>query len=298
MQCSKCGMNAVFFQEYSGLYLCRQHFDTDVETKAKHEIRSRQWMAHGDHIAVALSGDAVSSALLFFLKKLTSDRRDIRISAITIEEGIAGYHCAGAARQIAEYLDTECIMGSFKETFGMTYDEISRTKGLAISCTCCHVLRDFLLNRIALEHGVTKLAFGYTLDDTAVSVLRNVLRGSPEILANPGRDIRGKLPRIAPFIAVPEKEVALYADLHVNGYIQSLCPYYNKPFEDDIHALLDDFTHRHPGTKYALLGLEKNLSGMCGSKDSSIHSGEHCSNIADGICESCRIMNEGISDGT
>jgi uncharacterized protein (TIGR00269 family) len=291
-------MNAVFFQEYSGLYLCRQHFDTDVETKAKHEIRNRQWITNGDHIAVALSGDAVSSALLFFLKKLTLNRRDIRISAITIEEGIAGYHCAGAARQIAECFDTECIVGSFKETFGTTYDEIACAKGLAISCTCCQVRRDFLLNRIALEHGITKLAFGYTLDDAALSVLKNVLRGSPETLANPDHHFSGKLPRIAPFIAVPEKEVILYADLHINGYDQSLCPYSNKPFEDDVYALLNDFTHRHPGTKYALLGLEKNLSGIYVSMDNSIHSGEHCCKIADGICENCRIINERISNGT
>ena len=295
MQCSKCRMMAVFFQEYSGLYLCHQHFDADVEAKAKHEIRRHRWMAHEDHIAVALSGDAGSSALLFFLKKLTSDRRDICISAISVDEGIAGYHCPEDAERIADLLDTECILGSFKETFGRTYDEIVFSENVAISRTCCRVLREFLLNRIALEHGITKLAFGYTLDDAAISVLRNIIRGCPEVLANPDRNFRRKLPRIAPFIAVPENEVTLYADLHVKENKQSTCPYHNKQFEDDVHTMLNSFTHRHPGTKYALLDLGKNLSRMCVS--GSTAPSQQCGKIADGSCEICHTINEVIPDG-
>ena len=187
MQCNKCGRNAVLFQEYSGQHLCKQHFEADVEAKAKHEIRRHQWIIPGDHIAVALSGDQSSSALLYFLKKLTSDRRDIRISAISIDEGIAGYRDSGYAKRIAELLDTECIMGSFQEYFGITVDEITQIKDTTLSCTYCRVLRNFLLNRIAREHGITKLAFGYTLDEGAVSVLKNMLKGVPEI----GGEFRG-----------------------------------------------------------------------------------------------------------
>ena len=91
MQCDKCRGTAVLFQEYSGKHLCRQHFVADVEAKAKHEIRRHRGIIPGDHIAVALSGDNCSTAVLCFLKKLTLNRRDIRISAITVDEGIAGY---------------------------------------------------------------------------------------------------------------------------------------------------------------------------------------------------------------
>ncbi len=137
------------------------------------------WLIPGDHIAVALSGDQSSSALLYFLKKLTSNRRDIRISAISIDEGITGYRNPASAIRIAELLDTECIMGSFQENFGITVDEIAHIKGIALSCTYCRVLRNFLLNRIAIEHGITKLAVGHTLDEGAASVLKNVLQGNP-----------------------------------------------------------------------------------------------------------------------
>jgi uncharacterized protein (TIGR00269 family) len=289
---------AVIFQEYSGQYLCQQHFEADVEAKAKHEIRRHQWLSPGDHIAVAFSGDSCSSALLYFLKKLTSNRRDLRISAITVDEGIAGYRSPENALRIAELLDTECIMGSFQEAFGMTLGEIARSKDIAISCTYCRVLRNFLLNRIARDHGITKLAFGNTLDEEAEAVLKNVLLGNPDRLVRSERVARVKIPLIQPFIAVPKKEVVLYADLHVKGYNQSRCPYNNKPFEEDMKAMLNEFTIRHPATKYALLSLEKNLAGASVSLADLFSSCERCGEPADGVCQGCLIIDEVTAHGT
>jgi len=297
MQCKKCRREAILFQEYSGQHLCKQHVEAAVEAKAKYEIRRHRWMIHGDHIAVALSGGKNSSALLYFFKKLTSNRRDIRISAITIDEGITGYRDPGCAMRIAELLNTECIMESFQENFGITVDEIAHLKGTTLSCTYCRVLRNFLLNRIAMEHGVTKLAMGDNLDDAAVSVLKNVLQGNPEILVRSERAVRGKIPRIRPFLSVPLKEVALYADLHVKGCDQSRCPYNNKPFEVDMQEMLNEFTIRHPATKYALLSLEKNLAGACVSLADSVPSCEQCGEPTDGICQGCRIVDEVTANG-
>jgi uncharacterized protein (TIGR00269 family) len=189
-------------------------------------------------------------------------------------------------------------MGSFQESFGTTVDEITQIKGITLSCTYCRVLRNFLLNRIAMEHGITKLALGHTLDEGAVSVLKNVLQGNPEMLVNSERATRGKIPRIRPFISVPHKEVAFYADLHVIGCDQSRCPYNNKPFEENVHTMLNEFTIRHPATKYALLSLEKKLAGTCFSMADSIPSCEQCGEPADGICQSCGIIDEVTANGT
>jgi uncharacterized protein (TIGR00269 family) len=232
------------------------------------------------------------------LKKLTSNRRDIRISAISIDEGITGYRDPAYAMRIAELLDTECIMGSFHESLGITVDEIAHSKGIAFSCTYCRVLRNFLLTRIARELGVTKLAFGYTLDDGAISVLKNVLQGNPEILVSSERAAGGKIPRIQPFNSVPQKEVALYADLQIKGRDQSRCPYNIKPFEKDVLAMLNEFTIRHPATKYALLSLEKNLAGACVSLADSVDSCQQCGEPTGGICQGCRIINEVTAHGS
>ncbi len=123
-------------------------------------------------------------------------------------------------------------------------------------------------------------------------------RGIPEILVSSERAVRGKIPRIRPFISVPQKEVALYADLHVKGYNQSRCPYNNKPFEEDVQTMLNEFTIRHPATKYALLSLEKNLAGACVSLADSVPSCQQCGEPTDGICQICRIIDEVTAHGT
>ena len=292
MQCNKCRREAILFQEYSGQHLCRHHSEAAVEAKAKYEIRRHRWMVPGDNIAVALSGGKNSSALLYFLKKLTSDRRDIHLSAITIDEGIDGYSDPGCAMRIARALDIECIPVSFLEGFGSTADGIALKKGSGFSRRYCSVLRNFLLNRIATEYGVTKLALGKTLDDGAVSVLENILKGTPERLVGFKQTGRRKIPHIHPFISIPQKEVELYADHHLDGCNLSGYPYKNDPFHGDVKTMLNDFALRHPATKFALTNLGKNLAVTCSSIDGLIPFCEQCGEPGDSICPGCRIMNE------
>ena len=60
------------FPGISGLHLCEQHFEADVEAKAKHEIRRHRWMIPGDHIAVALSGGPKQQCTPVFFEKTYS----------------------------------------------------------------------------------------------------------------------------------------------------------------------------------------------------------------------------------
>ena len=297
MQCNKCRRESILFQEYSGQHLCKHHVEADVEAKAKYEIRRNRWMVPGDHIAVALSGGKNSSALLYFLKKLTADRRDIRLSAITIDEGIAGYSDPSCAFQIARGLDIECITVSFREAFGITADSIASKKGSGFSSDYCSVLRHFLLNRIASENGVIKIALGETLDNGAVSVLKNILQGTPERLVGFKESGWRKIPCVRPFISIPQKEVELYADLHLHGFNLSRSPYKNDPFHGDVKTMLNDFTLRHPATKFALANLKKNLAGTCSSIAGLIPFCERCGEPGDTLCQGCRIINEVTADG-
>jgi hypothetical protein len=52
------------------LHLCSEHLILDIEAKAKKAIRKNRWLASGDRIAVALSGNPSSAAVLLFLRKL------------------------------------------------------------------------------------------------------------------------------------------------------------------------------------------------------------------------------------
>ncbi|NLA37998.1 MAG: TIGR00269 family protein [Methanomicrobiales archaeon] len=292
MQCSKCRRDAIIYQRYSGLHLCEQHFIRDFEAKAKRAIREHRWIESGDRVAVALSGGKDSSALLFFLHRLLSKRRDVRLMAITVDEGIGGYRDPARAQAIADHLDVPWVTASFQEEYGVTLDEIVGRKGAGLSCSYCGVLRRALMNRVARDEGVTKFAYGFNLDDEAQSVLMNVFRGDAYRLTRPSREGEGLVPRIKPFMYIPEREVALYAFLHVEGFDLSGCPYAAGALRGDVREILDDYTYRHPATKYSLVNLGETLKNPEKPQEEGLRVCERCEEPCGRICRTCQILDE------
>ena len=123
-RCDRCSEPAVFCDRKSGRHLCREHFITDIEGRVAETIRSRNLIVPGDHVAIALSGGKDSTALLMILARLLPSWDSVRLSAVTVDEGIDGYReetlrCAD--RLVAQHgLDHACI--SFVELFGRTLD--------------------------------------------------------------------------------------------------------------------------------------------------------------------------------
>jgi len=231
MRCDKCRDEAVFFQPNSGRHLCGRHLALDIETRAKHSIRSHRWMSPGDHIAVLVSGDRKTAALLSFLKKLTADRRDIRLSAVPA----CGADTRGASRSsamtVVESLRIPCI-------------EMPLPGG----------------SGTAAQEKVTKIALAISLDDIAQGVLGQFLFGNAGRLMHPSSAGSGPLPVICPFIAVPSDELDLYWEIGGTGI--DLPP--GIPARDTLpqetRAILEDYSRLHPATKYAILHLAEQLS--------------------------------------
>ena len=261
MQCSKCHRNAIIFQPYSGLHLCGQHVAADVEAKAKKMIRAQGWLEPGDHIAVLLSHNKSSSALLYFLKQLTVQRRDIRITAITIADGTGAHSDTFCAKRIADDLDTELLEVSLSEESGIITEESSEKNQDISSLPLFPTARSILLDRIAQRHGITKIALEISLDDAAGVVLESVIRGDVEKLIS-GVSYQDALIRICPFISVTAAEISLYAALCGCGEEQAINPEQGDGLHKDTVAMLNDYTSNHPATKYALLNLGENLAGF------------------------------------
>jgi len=294
MQCSKCHRDAIIFQPYSGQHICGLHVTADVETKAKRVIRAHKWLRTGDHIGVALSGNRSSSALLYFLKTLTAQRRDIRITAITIDDGLQSHSNPSRAKRIAESLGTDCLFGSLGEDAETGKEAIAQKTGDAPPG--CLTLRSLMLDRIAREHGITKLALGFCLEDAASAVLETVLTGDVELFIN-GTCSDGNIPRICPFIQVPSAEVTLYADLHGLGKDCPVYPDQGDKLHLDVITLLDMYTKNHPATKYALYNLGELLAGVHSGSEGLIRAIEWSGVSRHRICRDGKINNE-VTCGT
>lgn len=233
MRCDKCRSEALFFQSYSGRHLCGRHLALDIEARAKRSIRSHRWMSPGDHIAVPVSGDYKSAALLCFLKKLTADRRDIRLSAVPALTGDTGKGGRSTAMRVAESL-------------GIPWIEFPGPGG---SGTDGH-------------EEVTKIAKAISLDDVAGGVLGRFLFSTVNRLVHsPPPGDGSRLPVICPFLAIPSGELDLYWEIEGTG--TDLLP--GRADRDTLSretdTLLENYSLRHPSTKYALLHLAEQLSG-------------------------------------
>lgn len=295
MQCDTCRREALIFQPYSGKHLCPAHFFKDFEAKAKRTIRSHGWLRPGDHIAVALSGDAACAALLVFLKNLIQNRRDIRLSAITIYEGTAGFSGPEQARKIVDACGVEWFCGSFAERYGTTRDAIVQQDGPTAGGSACRVLRKDLIGEIAETHGVTRCAFATTVDESAEVFFSGLLAGTIGCtLSSSGATGKTSIPAIRPFMEIPAPEVIRYAELHpecAGGDILPPCPSPagSDSQKTDARAALDAYDRRHPATKFALANLAGTLAGIAAVQGPPPSCPECGEPITRGECEACSI---------
>jgi uncharacterized protein (TIGR00269 family) len=258
VRCSKCTADAVTFIRYNGNSLCSHHFSEYVEKRIKKEVRAQLEIGGGKHIAVAISGGKDSSVTLQTLAKILGDRRDVKISAFTVDEGIAGYRPATLEKviQLTGRLGIEHHLVSFRDEVGMTMDELAPISEDQSPCSYCGVFRRRCMNKAAKMVGADIVATGHNLDDTAQSVLMNFMRGDVERLARLGPHLRvqpGLIPRIEPLRLIPEKESYLYALLNDIEFSDDECPYAGAALRNDYRAMIDEMEEKHPGTKFSIV---------------------------------------------
>jgi uncharacterized protein (TIGR00269 family) len=288
----------VIRQRESGRHLCGPHLVADIEERVARTIAAERQVVPGDVIAVALSGGKDSTALLLVLHRLLGTRDDLRLVAVTADEGIGGYRdeTIRSAAGITRQLGVEHIIVSFPELFGQTLDEILAGRETQ-ACSICGILRKKALVTAAERAGATKLATGHNLDDEAQSVLMNVLRGDLMRLArNSGADSGGRfIPRIKPLMYIHEKEIAAY--LMVQGVWADLpeCPYAVHALRREVRTMLAQIEYQSPGTMLRLMKNKKKVEAAYAGKPGGLPIGRcrRCSDPCSGeLCQFCRLEEE------
>ena len=297
-RCSFCQEPAVIRGRAQAERWCASHLITCLEDRVREHIRERSLLSPGDHIAVALSGGKDSTALLLILTTLLPEWKDVSITAITVDEGIAGYReeTIESAVRLTRQLGIRHHVLSFTDLFGKDLDTLLRKSGSKErACSVCGVLRRKALSEAALRVGGTRVATGHNLDDEAQSVLMNILRG--DLLRLVQDSSSGEpgcfIPRIKPLARVTEKEVVAY--LFVRDSYRELpeCPYAGSALRSEIRTILGDLEYRHPGTREAIIRSQEKMRKQVPLRSSSgpIRSCRRCGGLSNGeICQACRLL--------
>ena len=247
-KCDKCPRCGVIYQRYSGMHLCREHFEEDVHRKIRETLRRTHLFGPGSRIALGLDGGRKSATLAFVLRNLFVRRRDIDLLAVIIDEGKKASPTSDQACLVAEKLGVPYIVKSLPH--------------LADRKPPCMVQsarkRDQLICT-AEENGAGILATGETLDDEALDIFISYLRGDVNAIVPEGSvSEEQRVAWIKPMRRIPEKEVRLYAIGQDLGFADAGELSNTDALRVAAKRLLCDFDCRHPGTNYSLLrGLEK-----------------------------------------
>jgi uncharacterized protein (TIGR00269 family) len=293
-KCSLCDEPAVIRYRYPERHLCSIHLNKQVRECVIRTIDRNRLIFPGDHIAVALSGGKDSTALLLLLNQILPGYPGVTMSAITIDEGIAGYRDETllSAEALTAYLGVEHRILTFSDLFGDDLDVLLRGREKE-ACTICGVLRRRALVKAARQVAATKIATGHNLDDEAQSVLMNVLRGDlPRLVqdtssGNPGCFI----PRIKPLSSVTEKEIATF--LFLQGHFPDLpeCPYAGHALRSEVRSMLSGLEHSYPGTMNRLIRSRELIRTLIrqDGKKGSFRSCRVCGDPCSGeTCQVCR----------
>jgi uncharacterized protein (TIGR00269 family) len=293
--CSLCDEPAVIFQRDRHRHLCGPHLIRDIEERVAETITSQNLIVPGDLIAIGLSGGKDSTALLLLLHRILGQRKDIRLVAITIDEGIAGYRdeTLRSAERLVAMLGIRHQTFAFTELFGDPLDEILKGREDQ-ACSICGILRRKALITGAERAGATRLATGHNLDDEAQSVLMNLLRGDLARLArNSSADSAGRfIPRIKPLMYIHEKEIATW--LLLNGEWSNLpeCPYACHALRREVRGMLAGLEYEFPGTMLRLMKNKKIVESLCSSRPGA-EPFRHCTVCGDpcsgDICQLCQL---------
>ncbi len=300
MKCMKCKQKSVIKLPNSNVYLCKNHFIRYFEKKVLRTVRTFNLVEKKDRIAIAVSGGKDSSSLLYLMNLIASQKRDISLVAITINEGIKGYKekTIEDLKKICKDYKIELKIISYKKEFGYTLDEI--VKKLKIKpCTACGVLRRYLLNKTARELKANKLATGHNLDDEAQAILMNQFKRNIALTARLGPItgiIRTKhfIPRIKPLYLVTEKETIIYANLK-NLIKKSVeCPYASESFRSDVRKFLNEWEEKYPGTKHSIVKAFLDILPLLKERYKTIRKINLCKKCSEPcsqeVCTACEIL--------
>jgi uncharacterized protein (TIGR00269 family) len=258
VQCARCSAEATIDRPYAGDHLCDAHLVGTVRERFRRAMHRQLPRFPGGTVAIALSGGKDSAAALALAREYFASRPNVRLVAVTVDEGIRGYRSRTlrSARALTKSLGIAHRVVQSRTALGVTTGTAARHLGGIAPCSYCGVWRRQLLNRAARDAGADVLVLGFNLDDLAQTVLMNLARaevGRLARMAPHGARRQGLVPRIAPLADVPEREVYAFARAEGLAFDHAECPYAARAARNVFREAVWRIEEEIPGTRQALL---------------------------------------------
>jgi tRNA-5-methyluridine54 2-sulfurtransferase len=219
MKCRKCGDSAMIELRRHNTAFCAPDFQEFFRNQVREAIRKHHMFSREERVLVAVSGGKDSLALW---DVLIDDGYDT--AGLYLDLGIFDYSVESKAKceAFAARRGVPLIVSAVADEVGAPVPVIKQVTRRP-PCSGCGLSKRYLMNRVALDHGIPVVATGHNLDDEAATLFGSVMhwrmealpRQSPALAARHAKLVR----RVKPLYRLSEQETAAYAFVRKIDYI-------------------------------------------------------------------------------
>jgi uncharacterized protein (TIGR00269 family) len=295
VKCRKCGATATLELRRHNVAFCAPDFVEFFRNQVREAIRRHRMFTRGERLLVAVSGGKDSLALW---DVLLDDGYDA--TGLYLDLGIFDYSVESKAKceQFAAARSARLIVSRVADEVGAPVPVIKEVTRRP-PCSGCGLSKRYLMNRVALEHGMDVVATGHNLDDEAATLFGSVMHWQTDALPRQSPALPSTHPklvrRVKPLYRLSERETAAYAFLRRIDYIVEECPFARGATSIAHKEILNRMEDASPGAKHNFLFgfLEKARPVFERAEGAVLQECVRCGQVTTGtVCAFCKLADQ------
>jgi tRNA-5-methyluridine54 2-sulfurtransferase len=295
VKCRKCGGAAALELRRHNAAFCAPDFLEFFRNQVREAIRRHKMFTRTERILVAVSGGKDSLALWDVLLDEGYDA-----TGLYLDLGIFDYSIESKARceAFAARRGAPLLVSRVADEVGAPVPIIKDVTRRP-PCSGCGLSKRYLMNRVALEHGMDVVATGHNLDDEAATLFGSVMHWQTDALPRQSPALASTHPklvrRVKPLYRLSEREAAAYAFLRRIDYIVEECPFARGATSIAHKEILNRMEEASPGAKHNFLFgfLEKARPVFERAEGVVLQECARCGQVTTGtVCAFCKLSDQ------
>jgi len=295
VKCRKCGATATLELRRHNVAFCAPDFLDFFRNQVREAIRRHRMFTREERLLVAVSGGKDSLALW---DVLLDDGYDA--TGLYLDLGIFDYSVESKAKceQFAAARSARLIVSRVADEVGAPVPVIKAVTRRP-PCSGCGLSKRYLMNRMALQHGMDVVATGHNLDDEAATLFGSVMHWQTDALPRQSPALPSTHPklvrRVKPLYRLSERETAAYAFLRRIDYIVEECPFARGATSIAHKEILNRMEEASPGAKHNFLFgfLEKARPAFERAESAVLQECARCGQVTTGtVCAFCKLADQ------
>ena len=302
MKCRTCGQKAVINMRQHKLGLCKDHYLDWLPIQTNRFIKKYEMFSRKERVLVAVSGGKDSLSLWDILIQSGYQTEGIHINLGINRPESYSDDSVEKCLKFSGQRSVQLHIISIDRDFNMTIPKIAdqTTRGRNKTCSSCGLVKRYILNKFALDHGFDVLSTGHNLDDETATLFSNTLQWRGEFMIRQAPVLpasNGLVKKVKPLCRFYEREMAAYAILSEIDFLQEECAYSANSTSIYYKNHFNLLEHHNPGEKlrfylHFLKTRDEGLFAPVESIKQELHECPSCGQVTSstGYCSFCRLV--------